>query len=165
MTFGFEIALSARTWISAPSFAGFPRCAFILTKKVAVPAAILFRSISMAAARISASGAPLPFHLHQSTYWLPSTMTVCHTNTATAPLSACHEAPVKTLPIHADLSWSPLPHVPLLLFFLCSSQVLISCSHFTLFVWTVTCRYLALSSHTGLERKILWIFVCLFVCP
>jgi len=37
-------------------------------------------------------------------------MAGCHTNTATAPLSACHEAPVKTLPIH--LSWSPLPHVP-----------------------------------------------------
>jgi len=55
-TFGSEIALSAR--ISAPSFAGSPRCAFTLTKKVAVPAAILFRSISMAAARISASGAP-----------------------------------------------------------------------------------------------------------
>ena len=39
-------------------------------------------------------------------------MTGCHTNTATAPLSACHEAPEKTLPIQADLSWSPLPHVP-----------------------------------------------------
>ena len=52
----------------------------------------------------------MPFHLHQSTYWLPSTMTGCHTNTATAPLSACHEASVKTLPIQADLNWSPLPH-------------------------------------------------------
>ena len=40
-------------------------------------------------------------------------MTGCHTNTATAPLSACHEVPNKTLPIQADLSWSPLPHVPL----------------------------------------------------
>ena len=40
-------------------------------------------------------------------------MTGCHTNTATAPLSACHEAPVKTLPIQADLSWSPLLLVPL----------------------------------------------------
>ena len=34
------------------------RCAFSLTKKVAVPAAILFRSILMSAARISTSGAP-----------------------------------------------------------------------------------------------------------
>ena len=56
-TFGSEIALHAR--MLAPSFAGSPRCAFTLTKKVAVHAAILFRSISMAAARISApSGAP-----------------------------------------------------------------------------------------------------------
>jgi len=37
----------------------------------------------------------LPFHLHQSTYWLPSTMTDCHVNTAMAPLSACYEAPDK----------------------------------------------------------------------
>jgi len=42
----------------APSFAGSPRSAFTLIQKVAVPAAILFRSISMAAAKISASGAP-----------------------------------------------------------------------------------------------------------
>jgi len=57
-TFGSEIASSAR--MSAPSlaFAGSPRCAFTLTKKVAVPVAILSRSISMAAAKISASGAP-----------------------------------------------------------------------------------------------------------
>ena len=71
----------------------------------------------------------LPFHLHQSraTYWLPSTITGRHTNTATAPLSACHEAPVKTLPIQADLSGSPLPHVPLCTaaFSFCS-QVIIS---------------------------------------
>jgi len=55
----------------------------------------------------------LPFHLHQSTYRLLSTMTDCNTNTATAPLSACHEAQVKTLPIQSNLSWSPLPLVPL----------------------------------------------------
>jgi len=54
-TFWSEIALSAR--MSAPSFTGPPWCAFTLTKKVAVPAAILFHSISMADARISASGA------------------------------------------------------------------------------------------------------------
>jgi len=55
-TFGSEIALSAR--ISSPSFASSPRCAFTLTRNVAVHAAILFRSISMAAARICTSGAP-----------------------------------------------------------------------------------------------------------
>jgi len=63
-----EIALSAR--MSAPSFAGSPRCTFILTKKVAVPAAILFRSISMAAARISASGAPTSVVLPPSPIYL-----------------------------------------------------------------------------------------------
>jgi len=43
--------------MSAPSFASSPQCAFTLTKKarVADPAAIICRSISMAAARISAS--------------------------------------------------------------------------------------------------------------
>jgi len=39
-------------------------------------------------------------------------MTDCHKNTATAPLSVCHKAPVKILTIQADLSWSPLPLVP-----------------------------------------------------
>ena len=83
----------------------------------------------------------LPFHLHQSVFWLPSTMTSCHTNTATALLSVRHEAPVKTLPIQADFSWSPFLTS---LLFLLSSKVIISCSHFTFFVWTVTCCYLAL---------------------
>ena len=45
----------------------------------------------------------LPFHLYQFTYWLPSAMPDGHTNTATAPLSAYHGAPVKTMPIQADL--------------------------------------------------------------
>ena len=54
--FGSEIALSAR--MSTPSFAGSPQCAFTLTKKVAVPAAIVFHGISMVAAKISTSRAP-----------------------------------------------------------------------------------------------------------
>jgi len=45
-------------------------------------------------------------------------MTCCHTNPATAPLSACHEVLVKTLPIQADLSCSPLP---LVTFWLCTA--------------------------------------------
>ena len=58
--------------MSAPSLAGSPRCTFTQTKKVAVSAAILFRYISMAAARISASGAPTnvafpPSPIHQLT--------------------------------------------------------------------------------------------------
>ena len=73
----------------------------------------------------------LPFHLHQSSYWVPSTMTGCHTNTATAPLSACLEAPVKTLPIQANLSWIPLPLVPLCTAaFFFPPQDITSCSYF-----------------------------------
>ena len=44
--------------MTAASFASYSWRAFTLTQKVTVPAAILFRSISMAASRISASGAP-----------------------------------------------------------------------------------------------------------
>jgi len=87
--------------IPAPSFASSPRTAFTLTKKIAVPAAILFRSISMAAARISASGAPTnvafpPSPIHLLTALIDvanNARTDCHANTAMAPLSACHEAP------------------------------------------------------------------------
>jgi len=101
--------------MSAPLFAGSPRCAFTLTKKVDVPVAILFCSIAIAAARISASGActnisfpPSPIHSLTAfnNYWLSHKY-------SKAPLSACHEAPVKMLPIHANLSWSPLPRAPL----------------------------------------------------
>ena len=85
-------------------------------------------------------------------------MTDCHTNTATAPLSVCHEAPVQTLPIQADLSWSPLPLVPLCTTafscFFSSYYILLPFCLFALFVWTVTCRYLAL--------KLLW--ACRFLC-
>jgi len=133
--------------MSAPSSASSLRCTFTLTKNVAVPAAIHFRSISMAVAKISASGGPtnVVFPPHRSTYWLPSTMIGCHTNIATAPLSESHEAAVKTLPIQADLSWSPLPLVPLCTdAFSVSSQLIVSSSHFAFFVWTVTCRHLAL---------------------
>ena len=51
-----EIALSA--WMSASSFAGSPRCAFTLTRNVATPAVVLFRSSSIAPNKMSPSGAP-----------------------------------------------------------------------------------------------------------
>jgi len=52
----------------------------------------------------------LPFYL-QCTYCLPSTTTSCHTDTASAPISACHEALVKTLPIHfGPFSSGPILH-------------------------------------------------------
>jgi len=46
------------TWMSASSFAGSPRCAFTLTRNVAAPAVVLFRSSSIASSKMSASGAP-----------------------------------------------------------------------------------------------------------
>jgi len=83
------------------------------SRRLLSPLHMSFVSISMATAKIFSSGVPpsLPSHLHQPTHWLPSTMTGCHTNTATAPQSACHEALVKTLLIQANLSWSPPPLV------------------------------------------------------
>jgi hypothetical protein len=42
----------------------------------------------------------------QSTYWLLSTIADCHPNTASVPLSVCHKAVVKRLPIWALLSWA-----------------------------------------------------------
>jgi len=50
-----EIALSA--WMSASSFAGSPRWAFALTRNVAAPAVVLFRSSLVASHKMSASGA------------------------------------------------------------------------------------------------------------
>ena len=47
-----EIALSA--WMSVSSFAGSPRCAFTLTRNVAAPAVVLFRSSSIASNKMSA---------------------------------------------------------------------------------------------------------------
>ena len=51
-----QIALPA--WMSASSFAGSPRCAFTLTRNVAAPTVVLFRSPLIASNKMSASGAP-----------------------------------------------------------------------------------------------------------
>jgi len=99
----------------APSFSGSPRCTFTLTKKVAVPAAILFRSISIAAARISASGAPTnvafsPSPIHLLTAF--NNLWLSHKYSNGSSISVSWSAN-KTLLIQVNLSWSPLPHVPL----------------------------------------------------
>jgi len=102
---------------STPSFAGSPRCTFTLTKKLAFPAAILFRSVLMAAARISASSAPTnvafpPSQIHLLTAfnndWLPHK----YSNGSSISVSRSASKNAATA-IQADLSWSPLPHVPL----------------------------------------------------
>jgi len=79
-------------------------------------------------------------------------------NTATAPLSACHEAPVKTLPIQADLSWSLLPHVPL---FIAAFSFSFS-NYYILLPFCLFClnRHLPL---LGPETHSLW--ACLSLCP
>jgi len=137
-TFGSEIALSAR--ISAPSFAASLRCAFTLTQKVAVPAAILFRSISMAAARISASGAstnvafqPSPIHLLTAfnNDWLSHKYS--NGTSISVSLSASkNDANVGRFELEPGALFFT-SHFALLLF-LFSSQVIVSCSHFALFV-------------------------------
>ena len=50
-----ETALSA--WKLAFLFAGSPQCAFTLTRNVAAPAVVLFRSSTIASRKMSASGA------------------------------------------------------------------------------------------------------------
>ena len=107
-TFGSEIAVFAR--MSAASFAGSPRCTFTLTKKVAVPAAILFRRISMAAARISASGAPTnvafpPSPIHLLTAFNNDWLSHEYSNSSSIGVSRSAR---KSLPIQANLSLSPL---------------------------------------------------------
>jgi len=64
-----EIALSA--CMSAFSFGGIPRYAFTLTRNVAAPAVVLFKSSSIASSTMSASGVPTkvafppsPIHLY-----------------------------------------------------------------------------------------------------
>ena len=85
-------------------------------------------------------------------------MTSCHTYTATAPLSACHESPVKTLPIQAFLSWSLLPHIPLCIavfsFFFSNYYILLP---FCLF--GLNCHLPLLGPETQSLRA------CLFLCP
>ena len=129
--------------MSALSFTGTPRCAFTLIKNVAVPAAILFRSISMAAARISASGDPIniafplsPIHLVTAfnNDWLSHK----YRNRSSISVSKRQKKQYQFRPIWAGALFLTF-HFALLLF-LFSSQVLISCS----FVWTVTGHYLAL---------------------
>ena len=135
-----------------PLFAGFPRLAFILTKKVAVPATILFRSISesMTVVRISASGAPANVAFppspmsHQSTSCLPSTMTDCHTTWRYSNGSSfgVSRSASKNATNSGRFDLEPSSSCPVLLLFLSSSQVIKSCSQFALFVWTITCCYL-----------------------
>ena len=83
-------------------------------------------------------------------------MTDGHTNTATAPLSACHEVPEKTLPNQADLSWSPLSLCTAVFsFFLSSYYILLPfCPGFCL-----NCHLALLGPETHSLQA------CLSLCP
>jgi len=137
-TFGSEIALFAR--MPAPLFAGSPRCAFTLAKKVAVTAAILFRGILMAAARISASSAPTnvafpPSPIHLLTSFNNDWLSHKYSNGSSISVSRSARKHCRFRPIWAGALFFSF-HSALLLF-LFHSQVILSCSHFALFVWTV----------------------------
>ena len=129
-----EIALSA--WMSASSFAGYPRSAFTLTRNVAAPAVVLFRSSSIAPSKMSASGAPTnvtfppsPTHLFTafSSAWLSHkySMGVVTGVPRNAKTMAARTVRAGSFLFASHLSLLPFP------FF---SQVHITCSHFPPFL-------------------------------
>ena len=106
------IALSA--WMSASSFAGSPQSAFTLTRNVAAPAVVLFRSSSIASSKMSASGAstnvafpPSPTHLCTafSRAWLSP-------NTAWVLSQRCRVMPRQRPLVPDGSSWILPPRVP-----------------------------------------------------
>ena len=103
-----EIALCA--WMSASSFAGSPRCAFTLTRNVAAPAVVLFRSSSIASSKMSASGAPtnVAFRLHLPIFLQLSTALGCRTNKAWGLSQECRIMP-RQRPLVPDCSSWILP--------------------------------------------------------
>jgi len=109
-TFRSEIASSAR--MSAPSFAGPPRCAFTLTRCAftfrSSPRKYLFPYNSLLQYLIFRDGCCQNILVRCFHHRWRSTCG-CYANTASAPLSACHEAIVNTLSIQANLSWNPPP--------------------------------------------------------
>jgi len=102
-----EIALS--TWMSASSFAGSPRCAFTLTKNVAAPAVVLFRSSSIASNKISVSGAPTRLtslsRLHLPIFLQLSAMLGCRTNKAWELSQGCRVMPRRRPLVPDGSSW------------------------------------------------------------
>jgi len=114
----------------------------------------------MAAARISASGAPTnvafptsPIHLLTAfnNDWLS------HKYSNGSSISVSRSAS-KTLPIQADLSWSPLPHVPL-----CTAAFF---PPFTSYYILLPCCLLCLNCHLPLLGPETYsLQACLSLCP
>jgi len=86
--------------------------------------------------------------------------TDCHTNTTTAPLSTCHEAPVK---ISANSGWFEQEPCPFRATRLCTASfsfsfsIIISCSHFVRFIFGTILPLLGPETHS--------LQACLSPCP
>ena len=100
-----EIALSA--WMSAFSFAGSPRCAFILTRNVAAPYVVLFRSSSIASTVVKCLRLALLltslFRLHLPIFLQLSAALGCPTNTLWVLSQGCRIMP-RQRPLVLDCS-------------------------------------------------------------
>ena len=135
--------------MSAPSFTGSPQCAFTLTKRVSVPAAIFSRSISKAAAKISVSGAPTnvvfpPSPIHQLTAFNNDWLSHKYSNGSFISVSqSASKNAANSIRFELEPS-SSRPTLHCLIF--APSQLVVSCSHFAFWIWTITCRYLALKT-------------------
>jgi len=118
-----------------------------LTKRFSVPAAIVFRRISKAAAKISASGAPTnvvfpPSPIHQLTAFDNDWLSHKYSNGSFFSVSwSASKNAANSIRFELEPSSSrPTLHC----YFIFPSQLIVSCSHFTFWIWTITCRYLAL---------------------
>ena len=120
----------------ASSFVGSVRCAFTLTRNVAVPATVLFRSSSIASTEMSASGAPTnvafppsPTHLFTafSSAWLS------HNYSTYFVTGVPRNAKTKTVSsgrFELDPSCSRPTFLCCLFLFFAGSHNLPGCSHF-----------------------------------
>ena len=104
-----EIALSA--WMSASSFAVYPRCMFTLTRNVANLALVLFRSSLIAYNKMSVSGAlnftfpPSPTHLCYNFQERLVVTQTKHGGFHSAPGPGCHVMPRQRQLFPDSLSW------------------------------------------------------------
>jgi len=97
-----EIALFA--WMLASSFAGSPRCAFILTRNVAAPAVVLFWSLLLVKCLRLALLLTSLLRLHLPIFLQLSAALGCLTNTAWVLSQGCHVMP-RQKPLGPD-GWS-----------------------------------------------------------
>ena len=130
-----EIALSA--WMSASSFAGSPRCAFTLTRNVAAPAAVLFRSFRLLPVKCLRLALLLTslFRPHLLIFLQLSAALGCRTNTAWGLSQGFRVMPRQRPLVPDGSSWIlPLRVPPSSAAFSFFPAGLLTCSHFLLFL-------------------------------